>query len=34
MEGSYEMQNDSGHLFNVYIPKFSLDNPFENNKLN
>ena len=34
MEGTYEMQNDNGDIFAVKIPKFSLDNPFENNKLN
>ena len=34
MEGSYEMQNDNGDIFNVQIPQFSLDNPFESNQLN
>ena len=34
MEGIYEMQNDKGDKFDVFIPKFSLDNPFEANKLN
>ena len=34
MEGTYEMQGDSGNTFNVKIPQFSLDMPFENNKLN
>ena len=34
MEGSYEMQNDNGDKFNVQIPQFSLDNPFESNQLN
>ena len=34
MEGSYEMQCDDGNTFNVQIPQFSLDTPFENNKLN
>ena len=33
MEGSYEMQNDHGDKFYVEIPKFSLDYPFENNRL-
>ena len=34
MEGTYEMQGDSGNTFNVKIPQFSLDMPFVNNKLN
>ena len=34
MEGIYEMQNDNGDTFDVDIPQFSLDNPFEANKLN
>ena len=34
MEGIYEMQNDNGDKFDVQIPQFSLDNPFESNKLN
>ena len=34
MEGSYEMKNDNGDKFDVQIPQFSLDNPFEPNKLN
>ena len=34
MEGSYEMQGDDGNTFDVQIPQFSLDTPFENNKLN
>ena len=34
MEGTYEMQNDNGNTFDVQIPQFSLDTPFENNKLN
>ena len=34
MEGSYEMQSDNGNTFDVQIPQFSLDTPFENNKLN
>ena len=34
MEGTYEMQNDSGNTFDVQIPQFSLDTPFENNNLN
>ena len=34
MEGKYEMQNDNGVKFDVHIPQFSLDNPFEPNKLN
>ena len=34
MEGIYEMQNSNGDKFDVNIPKFSLDNPFEKNKLN
>ena len=34
MEGTYEMQKDNGDIFDVKIPQFSLDNPFENNKLN
>ena len=34
MEGSYEMQRDDGNTFNVQIPQFSLDTPFEINKLN
>ena len=34
MEGTYEMQNDNGDKFDVQIPQFSLDNPFEYNKLN
>ena len=34
MEGTYQMQNDSGDEFDVQIPQFSLDNPFETNKLN
>ena len=34
MEGSYEMQGDDGNSFDVQIPQFSLDTPFENNKLN
>jgi len=34
MEGSYEMQGDDGNFFDVQIPQFSLDTPFENNKLN
>ena len=34
MEGIYEMQNDNGDIFDVDIPQFSLDNPFEANKLN
>ena len=25
---------DDGNIFNVQIPQFSLDTPFENNKLN
>ena len=34
MEGKYEMQNDNGDMFDVKIPQFSLDSPFEYNKLN
>ena len=34
MEGTYEMQNDNGNTFDVQIPQFSLDTPFENNELN
>ena len=34
MQGTYEMLNDSGHKFDVEIPPFSLDNPFESNQLN
>ena len=34
MEGVYEMKSDNGDTFNVLIPQFSLDNPFDNNKLN
>ena len=34
MEGTYEMQNDNGNTFDVHIPQFSLDTPFENNELN
>ena len=34
MEGTYEMQNDNGDIFVVQIPQFSLDTPFEQNKLN
>ena len=34
MEGTYEMQNDNGDKFDVQIPQFSLDNPFDSNKLN
>ena len=34
MEGAYEMQNDNGDKFDVQIPQFSLDTPFEQNKLN
>ena len=34
MEGRYEMKNDNGDKFDVQIPQFSLDNPFESIKLN
>ena len=34
MEGTYEMQSDNGNFFDVQIPQFSLDTPFENNELN
>ena len=34
MEGTYEMQIDNGSTFNVQIPQFSLDTPFENTQLN
>ena len=34
MEGTYEMQNDNGDKFDVVIPQFSLDNPFDTSKLN
>jgi len=28
------MQSDNGNTFDVEIPQFSLDTPFEHNKLN
>ena len=28
MEGSYQMQGQAGHLFDVRIPTFSLDSPY------
>tara|TARA_B100000674_G_scaffold106569_1_gene78213 strand:- start:97 stop:489 length:393 start_codon:yes stop_codon:yes gene_type:complete len=34
MEGTYEMQSSSGDKFDVQIPKFSLDNPFDINQIN
>tara|TARA_B100000575_G_C22865615_1_gene505504 strand:- start:89 stop:481 length:393 start_codon:yes stop_codon:yes gene_type:complete len=34
MEGSYEMHSSSGVIFDVQIPKFSLDNPFDINQIN
>ena len=34
MVGKYEMQRESGDTFNVQIPAFSLDSPFEERKLN
>lgn len=29
MSGSYEMENDQGEAFNVAIPAFSLDSPYQ-----
>ena len=34
MEGYYEMENNQGIKFEVYIPQFSLDSPFTSTKLN
>ena len=34
MEGYYEMENNKGSKFEVYIPQFSLDSPFASKKLN
>jgi len=34
MEGYYEMENNKGVKFEVYIPQFSLDSPFTSKKLN
>ncbi len=34
MVGQYEMARDKGERFNVQIPAFSLDSPFETRKLN
>ena len=34
MEGSYEMINDTGEFFDVEIPLFSLDSPYEKNRPN
>lgn len=33
MVGSYEMRNDAGRVFDVAIPAFSLDSPYDNNKV-
>jgi len=34
MSGSYEMQNERGERFDVEIPAFSLDSPYQTVKLN
>ena len=34
MEGHYEMESSNGNKFEVLIPQFSLDNPFEISQLN
>ena len=34
MEGTYEMKSSTGDKFDVQIPKFSLDNPFDINQIN
>ena len=34
MEGTYEMVNETGESFDVEIPVFSLDSPYEKNKPN
>ena len=34
MEGTYEMINDTGESFDVEIPLFSLDSPYEKNRPN
>ena len=34
MMGSYEMVNDKGNIFQVDVPAFSLDSPYQMNRLN
>lgn len=34
MSGSYQMENERGELFNVEIPAFSLDSPYQPVRLN
>ena len=34
MTGSYQMEYETGELFNVEIPAFSLDSPYANRSLN
>ncbi len=34
MHGSYQLENTAGKRFDVDIPAFSLDSPFENRSLN
>ena len=34
MVGSYQMEYETGEMFNVDIPAFSLDSPFANRSLN
>ena len=34
MAGSYQMEYETGELFNVEIPAFSLDSPYANRSLN
>ncbi|MGL6183751.1 MAG: Co2+/Mg2+ efflux protein ApaG [Aestuariivirga sp.] len=34
MVGAYQMQNESGELFNIEIPAFSLDSPHDRHAIN
>jgi len=34
MSGSYQMENERGELFNIEIPAFSLDSPYQPVRLN
>lgn len=34
MTGTYQMRSESGEMFDVEIPMFSLDSPFQERKLN